>query len=274
MKVAFNTASCPELGLRELIQTAQAYGYQGLELRSGIGHRHGVELTAGPVEQGRIRRLVEGSGIELCCLSISNTFSKPEALGYQIGETMSYLELASNLSIPQVRVFCGRIPPGGSREASRASIVDGLRTLGSVAAGCGVTLVVETHDHWSEPRWMAEIMQEVDHPQVAVAWDVIHTEREGLAGPEETYAVLGRWIRHVHIHDGLRSLDRLQYRPIGTGEFDQLRIARVLVKAGYEGYVSGEWYNWEPYDIHLPRELAAWKRFVALAESEEEEHGL
>ncbi|MEK8129091.1 sugar phosphate isomerase/epimerase [Paenibacillus filicis] len=274
MKYAFNSASCPELSLDELIQTARIYDYQGLELRSGIGHRHGVELTAGQMEKSRLRTLLADSEIEICCLSISNTFSKPVEVGYQIGETMSYLELASSLSIPNVRVFCGRIPADGSRETSRESIIDALYSLGEVAGDCGVRLVVETHDHWSDPRLMAEIMREVNRPQVAVAWDVIHTEREGQAGPEEVYETLGPWIQHVHFHDGLRRLDRLHYRPIGTGEFDQLRIARVLVKAGYQGYVSGEWYNWEPYEIHLPRELAAWKRFVSLAESEEVEHGV
>lgn len=120
---------------------------------------------------------------------------------------------------------------------------------------------------------MADIMREVNDLNVAAAWDVIHTEREGLTGPDSVIDSLGPWIRHVHFHDGLKRLDRLHYAPLGTGEFDQLRIAKALLKLGYEGYVSGEWYNWEPYDIHLPRELAAWKRYVALAMKGGDEDG-
>ena len=29
----------------------------------------------------------------------------------------------------------------------------------------------------------------------------------------------------------------------------------------YQGYLSGEWIGWEPYDVHLPRELATMKGY-------------
>ncbi|MEK3720027.1 sugar phosphate isomerase/epimerase family protein [Paenibacillus sp. FSL H8-0034] len=273
MKYAFNSASCPNLTLDEMMAAAQAYGYQGLELRSGTGHRHGAELSASQSVRNELRKHAADSEIELCCLGISNIYSQPENVEAQIDETKSYIKLAHDLGIPYVRVFCGRIPPEGTREVSRHSIIEAFRTLGPYARTHGVTIVAETHDHWSDPRVMADIMREVNDLNVAAAWDVIHTEREGLTGPDSVIDSLGPWIRHVHFHDGLKRLDRLHYAPLGTGEFDQLRIAKALLKLGYEGYVSGEWYNWEPYDIHLPRELAAWKRYVALAMKGGDEDG-
>jgi len=30
----------------------------------------------------------------------------------------------------------------------------------------------------------------------------------------------------------------------------------LLHNHGYAGYLSGEWINWEPHEVHLPRELA------------------
>jgi hypothetical protein len=31
---------------------------------------------------------------------------------------------------------------------------------------------------------------------------------------------------------------------------------QLLRAAGYDGYLSGEWIDWEPCEVHLPRELA------------------
>jgi hypothetical protein len=35
----------------------------------------------------------------------------------------------------------------------------------------------------------------------------------------------------------------------------------LLQAMPYTGYLSGEWINWEPYEMHLPRELAAMKAY-------------
>ena len=37
------------------------------------------------------------------------------------------------------------------------------------------------------------------------------------------------------------------------------KAVELLASAGFTGYLSGEWIDWEPYDVHLPRELAAMK---------------
>ena len=35
-----------------------------------------------------------------------------------------------------------------------------------------------------------------------------------------------------------------------------------MLSISYDGYISGEWINWEdPYEVHLPRELATLKRY-------------
>jgi hypothetical protein len=34
-----------------------------------------------------------------------------------------------------------------------------------------------------------------------------------------------------------------------------------LTDDGYEGFLSGEWIRWEPYDQHLPREIETMRRY-------------
>jgi sugar phosphate isomerase/epimerase len=125
-----------------------------------------------------------------------------------------------------------------------------------------VTLCVETHDDWCDPAHVADVMRRVDHPAVGVNWDIMHPVRVGAATMAGAFAILRDWIRHVHIHDGTGS--GITFIPIGTGCIDHRRALECLDSIGYCGHLSGEWINWEPYDIHLPRELATMKHYEEL----------
>lgn len=256
MKYAFVSFSCPDADLPAILAMAQEYGYSGVEIRSGAGHAHGIELGLSPEKAADVVNSFAASGLSLCCLSVSCRYSNPGNVRDNIEETAAYIGLASELGVPLLRVFCGEIPDGLERGAIREQIVHALRELAPLAAEAGVTIAVETHDDWSSPDEMAAIMKAVDHPSVAVVWDVMHTLRGAGASMEEAYRVLKPWIRHVHIHDGLLDLSQLAFLPIGQGEIDHRPVVRLLMEDGYEGVLSGEWLYWEAPEVHLPRELA------------------
>ncbi|RUS48532.1 sugar phosphate isomerase/epimerase [Cohnella sp. AR92] len=265
MKIALHSASAPEWTLEELLVAARRYGCEGLELRAGIGHGHGAELAAGFERRKQLKKQADRAGVALRCLSVSCRFSDAADAETHVAETEAYVRLAEDLGIPCVRVFCGRIPPGGSLAESKRSVVDSLRSLAPSARRSGVVLLLETHDDWSDPRVMAGVLEAISDDHVGVLWDVLHTQLEGGASPDAAYAALAPWIRHVHVHDGAPrspgapesngSGRHPDYRPIGLGVVDHSRILDLLRAGAYEGYLSGEWYGWEPADVHLPREL-------------------
>ncbi|GAG47584.1 unnamed protein product, partial [marine sediment metagenome] len=98
-------------------------------------------------------------------------------------------------------------------------------------------------------------------PSIAVNWDIMHPVWVAKATMDEAFGALRPWIRHVHFHDGAKSGRGLELVPIGEGEIDHRRAVQLLKASSYEGYLSGEWINWEPHETHLPRELAAMKRY-------------
>jgi len=270
MKYAYHSASTPRLNLADMLAAAVRYGYEGLEIRSGVGHLHGIELEANQADRARLRLQAEEAGIALCCLGVSCRYSQPAEAAAQIAQTKEYIQLAHDLGIPYVRVFCGRIPEGVSREETKLSIIQALRELGPFAREDGVTILAETHDDWSHPAELAALLRAVGDANVAAAWDILHTLHDGGEEPEAVASALGPWIRHVHFHDGIRTpaakhSSHPAYRPLGTGDVDYLRVARLLLDIGYEGYVSGEWFQWEPYELHLPREVAEARRLEKLA---------
>ncbi|MGQ9682187.1 MAG: sugar phosphate isomerase/epimerase family protein [Anaerolineae bacterium] len=260
MKYSFMSFSCPELSLAEMLSLARRLGYDGLEPRLDCQHRHGVELATSAAQRREIRRQVEGSGVALACLATGCSYSDPATWGQQVEETRRCLDLAADVGCARLRVFGGPLPEGVSRAQAIDLVVRGLLAVADQAEAQAVSLCVETHDDWTNPEHLAEVMRRVGRSAAAINWDIMHPVRQSGATMDTVYQTLGPWIRHVHFHDGSNDGQPLVLRPVGQGAIDHRRAVEILQAAGYEGYLSGEWSDWEPYDIHLPRELAAMKR--------------
>lgn len=261
MKYAFMSFSCPELGLREMLETAKRFGYDAVEPRTAANHAHGIEFSLGAEERVAVRQLVAEVGVPLCCLATSCRYADPEACPSQVEETLRYIDLAADVGAPRLRVFGGTIPARVTREAAVECVSAALLSVADHAAERGVVICMETHDHWCNPADMAAVMRRVDHPAVRVNWDIMHPVRVVHVSMKEAFEGLKRWIRHVHFHDGVTTAGKLNLVPIGEGEIDHKTAVEALESIGYDGYMSGEWINWEPYDKHLPRELATMKTF-------------
>jgi sugar phosphate isomerase/epimerase len=259
MKYAFMTFSTPALGLPETLEIAGYYGYDGIEPRLDAQHAHGVEVNTTAAERNTIRHLVDGSDVALACLATSVTYANPDTTAEMIRQTHERIDLAGDLAVPALRVFGGTIPEGVSREQAIDLLVSSLGTVADHAGERAVTLCVETHDDWCDPAHLATVLRRVKHPAIAANWDIMHPVRTGSATMDAAFHALEPWIRHLHIHDG--GGDNVSFAPIGSGDIDHRRALELLAGASYDGYLSGEWINWEPHDVHLPRELAAMQRF-------------
>ena len=265
MKYAFMSFSAPEASLEDLLDLALRYGFDGVEPRLCQGHGHGISRRLSLRQRARARALCEDRGVGLSCLATLCSFSDPRCAERHHGMAGGYAELAADLGCPSIRVFGGVIPDGQGRCDAITRISDALRWAGDAAAAHGVSLCVETHDDWANPEDMVQLMQRTGHPAVEVTWDVVHPLRQSEASLAEVHGLLRPWIRHVHIHDARFRHDGFEVVPIGEGECAIATAVRLLGEDGYDGYISGEWIDWQPPDIHLPRELAALRSLEAAA---------
>ena len=256
MNYAFMSFSCPQATLAEMLALAAQYGYDGIEPRAAGGHNHAVELEASAQQRASFRAQAADAGIAICCLAAGNRFADPADRDAQVAESLQYIDLAADIGAPTLRVFGGRLPAGISRESAISGVADALKRLADRAAARGVVVCLETHDDWCSPADVAAVMERVDHPAIGVNWDAAHPlSKEGWTLPD-SYHTLQRWIHHVHMHDLLIASERLDYTAFGTGDVDHKQVLELLGSGGYEGYLSGEWINWEPPEVHLPREIA------------------
>lgn len=261
MKYSFMTFSCPELTFGEVLQLAKKLGYDGVEPRIASKHRHGLEPEADRTTRAEARRLAADRGIAISCLATSHRYSDPATSQAEAEATIRSAELAADVGAPCLRVFGGGIPEGIARGAAIERLAEALTFVAERIAGLPVAVCVETHDSWCDPTHVAEVMRRVNRPQIAVNWDIMHPVRTAKKTIEESYATLKPWIRHVHFHDGITLPDgTLVMKPIGEGAIDHRAAVRILKSEKYAGHLSGEWIRWEPYETHLPRELAAMKR--------------
>ena len=260
MKYSFMTFSCPELSLDEVISLAKRTGYDGVEPRVVANHKHGIETDISTAKRQEIKSKFAQSGVAACCIATSCTYANPAKSQQMIDETFRCTDLAADIGAPTIRVFGGQIGEGLSREAAIDLVAKSLGSVAGHAADRGVAVCMETHDAWCDPKNVAAVMKRVNHPAICVNWDIMHPVRTEHATIDESFDALKPWIRHLHTHDASKETGKLV--PIGEGFIDHKRAVELLLAMPYDGYLSGEWIGWEdPYETHLPRELATLKSY-------------
>lgn len=260
------TFSTPTLSFDEVLDLACTYGYDGVEPRIAADHAHGIELDLSQEGRDEAKEKAEEKGIVIACVATSCKYADPATVEENVQTTLGAIDLASDLGSSRIRVFGGKLGEGLDRAKAVEVVAEALSSVAERASARGVYVCMETHDDWCDPEHVAQVMKRVDHPYIAVNWDILHPVRTDLATEDESFRILKPWIRHVHVHDyDVKPLGNLT--PLGTGYVNHRRAVELLASVGYDGFLSGEWINWsDPYDRHLPRELATLKEYEASAE--------
>jgi sugar phosphate isomerase/epimerase len=253
--------SLPDANLEQLLSAAREYGYDGIELRINAKHGHGVEPENSEAARAAVRKAFSDSGVAPACIATSCRFADPATVDSECASARAAIELAADLGSHRLRVFGGALPDGVERDAATRGVATALASIADFAGKHDVRVCLETHDAWTSPTDVADVMRAVDHPAIGVTWDVWHPARINGLTLDEAYNVLAPWIGHVHIHDGMLRPDMLDHRAMGTGQLDHRRVLQLLSGGGYDGFLSGEWIGWEPGEVHLPREIAAMRGY-------------
>ena len=259
MRYSFMSFSCPGATLAEALDLAKQTGYEGFEPRVDSGHGHGIELDMPKEARREARRIAEDKGIALCCLATSVRLASRSGLNAAMDAARRAVALCADLGIPRMRVFGGPIDEGDTRGAAIDRMAKALDALSGEIGEAEVCLCVETHDSWCEPEHMAAVMRRTRGRHVGVNWDLMHPLLAAHADMEETFGLLRPYIRHVHIHGGTY-VGGLKFLPIEGNVIDHRLALRDLMGMGYDGWLSGEWINWDRPG-YLTEELATMRRY-------------
>ena len=269
MKHGFMTFSYPKASLEALFEDARQFGYDGIEIRIGVNHGHGLEIDTPPAAQQAARKQAKEEGIEL--YSVASSFQlalRP----LDDDEAKRTLALTSEIGARVIRVFGGSFEDEGIQfDTARTQLVAGLSRFAELArqeTDGGVVLALESHDSWTDPAVLVAVMEEVGQPGVGINWDAYHIVRMTGMGVAEHFPIIKRWVNHVHVHDGTDTKQAPVLSPIGTGIVDHDALIRCLASINFDGYLMGEWIhsvmegNTDPI-VYLPRELKKLRKIEA-----------
>ncbi|MCX5642413.1 MAG: sugar phosphate isomerase/epimerase [Candidatus Omnitrophica bacterium] len=278
MKISFMTFSCPEWDLDTILKRGKEYGFEGIEPRAEIGHKHGIELGLGKAEIAEIKQKVRDSGLALPCLAVGTNYSASDDDVYRqaIENCKQHAILAGELGIGLMRVFGGLLPEPKeeNREKYYDRIAKGLAETGRFAHEHGVTLCLETHDDFCRVKNVAEVLRRADAPGLSVNWDFTHSIVCGDE-PKEVYPLIKGQISHLHSRDckykgqgspwPVKKLEYIrgdiyqdwEYETVGLGEGDMpvREVMSIMLAENFSGFFSLEKTDWKP-EFSLPRDAA------------------
>jgi L-ribulose-5-phosphate 3-epimerase len=257
-----------KLPIETCIDEASRFGFDAVDilLRQVEG-----EENADPAYLQKLKRHALLNGLDLCCLSTHQGFVWPDEAKRRenIERTIRQIEVAYKLGIPIIRVNTGRwgttrsfddlmanrgiepVLPGHTEEDGFQWVIDSLGQCLAKARECGVILGLE--NHWGlarTPEGLLRIVKTIDSPWLKVLLDTGNFL-------EDPYDKLDMCAPHtVFMQAKTYHGGGLWY----TLDLDYDRIARIMRKHAYRGYVSLEFEGNEDYRTALPKGAALLRR--------------
>lgn len=249
-----------KLKIEDCIALAGEMGFDAVEILEIQMHRKDNAYVQ------TLKRQAFLAGLSLCGMSTHQDFVSPDAEERKanVSKTIASIELAYKLGIPTIRVNTGRWGtskdfdelmknrgiepplPGYTDEDAFPWVIEGLEACLPAAERCGVVLGLE--NHWGlglTPAGVMRIVNAIDSPWLKVTMDTGNFledpyERLEMIAPKtvfvqaKTYYGGGIWY----------ALD-----------LDYKRIAAILRKYDYRGYVSLEFEGKEDPKTAIPKSL-------------------
>ena len=250
-----------KLPIETCIDEASEMGFDGVE----ILHMQ-MEKESNDYLQGLKRRALV-NGLDLCGFSIHQSFVWPDREKRQqnIDHTIKCIELAYQLGIPIIRINTGRwgttksfdelmanrgiepVLPGYTEEDGFKWVIDSIERCLSAAEKCGVILGLE--NHWGlarTPEGLLKIIKAVNSRWLKVLLDTGNF----LDDPYEKIEQCAPHTAFMHAKTYFGG--GIWY----TLDLDYPRIARIIRRRNFRGYVSLEFEGNEDYKTAIPRSLA------------------
>lgn len=253
LPIAFSTLGCPAWDFGKILDFAAQNGFAAVELRGLQGNldlpSHPV-FAAGHIEE--TKRAIASHNLRIACVSSSTETgeSDPEKRAQGLGDARRFIDLASSLGAPYVRVFGKSSDSGHPTLPSgdlKKQVAAGLRELGGYAGPRNVTVLIESHDDFTSSSVLQEVLGRADSPHVGLLWDAFHTYATSNESPEVTLTALRPWIRHTHLKDAVGSGPDRKYVLTGRGNVPVRKQVDVLHASGYMGFYCFEWEKvWHP----------------------------
>ena len=175
-----------------------------------------------------------------------------------IGNHHRWIDIAKELGCHSIRVNAGS---AGDWATQRDLAADGLARLTEYGASMAINVIVENHGGLSSNgKWLAEVMERVDHPRCGTLPDFGNFYIGDDAGPKgDGWYDIYQGIEELMPYAHAVSAKSHNFDADGNEDAkDYLRILRIVLDAGYRGHLGIEYEGGrvsEPEGIALTKDL-------------------
>jgi sugar phosphate isomerase/epimerase len=246
--------------IENVLDDAARLGFDGVE----VLHRQMTDES--PAYIHKLKRQAFLNGLDLVMLSIHQDFVSPskEERRTHINHTVHCIELASELGIPCVRLNSGRWKtiqsfddlmkvkgdepplPGYVKDDAFRWCVDSIEACLPAAERAGIMLALE--NHWgltTDPDMLLRIHAAVNSPWLGINLDTGNFPGEPYPGLEKIAPKASIVQAKTYYGGGVWY----------TLEIDYKRVAEILRRAGFHGFISLEMEGLEPAATAVPKSL-------------------
>ena len=236
----------------EKIRAAAALGYKAIEPLGWFGQ----DLQAARAASEETGCWISGIIVQSADKAVSDLMKWTHGIVYEdakdafVQAMQETVEAAQALGCTTIVVTSGNERPGVSREIQHENIVKALKAVLPVIKGEDVQIVLEPLNvlvnhkgyYLTSTEEGAQIVKEVNSPQVRLLYDVYHQQiTEG-----NLIDTIHRYIDVIgHFHTG----DVPGRKEPGTGEINYKNVFKAIAETGYSGYVVFECGLTEPVEI-------------------------
>ena len=277
MRLAGHTLGTPDQTVPQALKLFKAAGLDAAEVIYQDDYTSGLPQGDRRAAMEALKA-AEGEGLPIIGLTpyttAINALDDVEWHG-AVNEFRGAIDTAHLLGADRVRVYAGSWHPGDSDHAKRwARLLEALQTLAPEAEQAGVRLCVENHfgTMTQSAAETAALVREVAHPAVRVLYDQANLTFTHDETFEQSLAVQGDLIGHVHVKDlvftdpnaAFRATETarvnaseraVRSRVVGSGVVPWAQILAGLVQHGYDDVLSIELeYRWHRQDLPAPED--------------------
>jgi hydroxypyruvate isomerase len=167
---------------------------------------------------------------------------KPEQRDNLLKDVQQSIVFAQKLEIPQIILMSGDEVPGKTHQEQYASLLEGCKRAGDLAAKANVTMIVEPLNSKVNHKGFflttcvegLKLMEDVDNPHVKLLFDIYH-EQVQIGNVSRTLTEAAPYVAVFHIADNPGRNDP------GTGEMNYANIYKAIQKTGYAGFITMEY---------------------------------
>jgi sugar phosphate isomerase/epimerase len=230
---SFNTPlTSGEVTLEQAIDYCADLGFDAVD-PTGYYFK-GYPAPASDEEIYRIKRHAFRAGLDISGTGVRNNLvlADPAARDAEVAHATRWIDVASKLGAPVLRVFSGLdVPAGHTAAEARDWVVAGLTSVVERGAARGVMIVLQNHhDFLKTADEVLDIRRRVPSEWFGLDVDV------GSLRMGDPYADIAKLAPHAYTWQLKESL----YRRNREEKTDVRAVARIIREAGYRGYVPIE----------------------------------